>query len=187
MAKPAAWQRGAMHRHHSVCPKRGSELLHLTALGLGPWDDLECELETLVEALWTVEADPVLLVLDRAEAKKGSTHTELVSSKPPKSAQRLRIALWNALQRHGIVLPPPRRIRPHVTLNYRWEGEDFRDAIEPVSWLIDEFLLIESITGEARHAVHGRFPIQPRQGMLFPLTRCSAGPRNPAGETLVSA
>lgn len=186
MAKPPAWQRSAMHRHPSACSKRASELLHLTALGLGPRDDLECEVETLVEALRTVEAEPVLLRLDRAEAKKGSRHTELVSSKPPKSAQRLRMALWNALQRRGISLPLPPRIRPHVTLNYRWQGDAFRDSIEPISWLIDELLLIESITGETRHVTHARFPIRPRQGTLFPLTRCSADPRDPGGGTLVS-
>lgn len=176
-----------MHRHHSVCPKRDAKLLHLTALSLGHWDDLECELEALVDALWTVEAEPVLLVLDHAEAKKGSTHTELVTSKTPKSAQPLRMALWSALQRRGILLPFPSRIRPHVTLNYKWRGEHFRDPIEPISWLIDEFLLIESITGETRHVDRGRFPIRPRQGMLFPLTRCSVGSDNGGGGTLASA
>lgn len=187
MAKPPLWQRRAVHCHEWTCPKRGPDLVHLTLLSLGPWDDLGCGMDRLMDALWAVEAEPFLLVLDHAEAKQGSDHVELVSGKSAAAAQRLRATLWAALVRHGIPFRSRSRIRPHVTLNYQWQGGAFREPIAPVPWLIDELLLIESLTGKTEHVLHGRFPVVPRQGMLFPLMQCSATQPSRGGGTLAAS
>lgn len=185
LAKPPVWLHAAMYDPDFADLLRGPELLHLTVLGLGGFDDLGCDLAALRHALAGLEADPVLLVLDRlAATMNGIAALESRRSGP---AQRLRLAVVAALEHSGVRFRKPGRIRPHVTLHYGRRKPSLRMSIKPIAWLIDELLLVESITGEARHVVHGRFPIRPRQGMLFPLTRCSAAPGDPAGGTLISA
>lgn len=183
MAKPPPWQRRAMHFPDWACPRRGADLLHSTVLPLKTWAELGCDMETLVAALWEIEADPFVLVLDRAEGRCGGT-AELACSKIPAAARRLRAAVVAALRRNGIAADGEAKLRSHVTLNYAWRQPAFRTAIEPIPWLIDEVLLIESLTGKTEHVAHGRFPVTPRQGMLFPLTHCSAARPRRGGGTL---
>ena len=63
----------------------------------------------------------------------------------------------SALEAGGF--PVPRyRLSPHITLAYRPDGLG-TEAIIPISWMVEEVLLIESVVGEARHVVHGRWPL----------------------------
>jgi len=48
---------------------------------------------------------------------------------------------------------------PHLTIHYARDGRG-AEAMEPIMWRIDDILLIESIQGEARHVVRGRWPLQ---------------------------
>jgi len=50
------------------------------------------------------------------------------------------------------------RTPPHVTLVYKRLSGSRR--IDTISWLVEEFLLIESIQGEGRHIERGRWQLQ---------------------------
>lgn len=71
-------------------------------------------------------------------------------------------ALYSTLHR-ALVKPgmAPRReaeITPHMTV-LRDKVEASETFIEPISWTVDEFVLIYAIHGEGRHEVVGRFPL----------------------------
>jgi 2'-5' RNA ligase len=94
-------------------------------------------------------------------------HVTLKTSTVPREVARLRRLIRRALAQAGVPLTGSAS-PPHVTLNYRWDGPTFEDEIEPIVWRVREILLIESLTGQAKHDPHGRFPLIPRQGFLFP-------------------
>lgn len=168
MAKPEARHYRAMYLTDWASPARGPRLLHWTVMKLGRWADLRCDKARLLAALGEVAADPFVLRLDRAEGDKSGT-TRLAASRVPAAVRRLRAAVAEALSDHDIPFAG-HSDRPHVTLDYAWQRASFRAPIEPIPWLIRELVLVESVTGEARHVEHGRFSLRPRQGNLFPLT-----------------
>lgn len=186
MWKPELWQQASMHRAEWACPRRGLELLHCTVIKLGRLAELGCSIKMLIELLALVEADPFVLTLDYARGDKGGT-SKLACSKIPAAARKFRSKLLAVLLENGVNATVSKKFDPHVTQHYNWRKESFNVPIAPISWSINEFVLIESLTGKTEHVEHGRFAITPRQGMLFPLTRCSAAPRDFVGETLVPA
>ncbi|HPF72557.1 MAG: 2'-5' RNA ligase family protein [Rhodanobacteraceae bacterium] len=66
--------------------------------------------------------------------------------------------LTNALLREGIDLPDPGRFTPHVTLLYDRHPLE-TTAIKPLGWLAREFVLIQSLLGQTRHIVLGRWSL----------------------------
>ena len=49
---------------------------------------------------------------------------------------------------------------PHLTLGYR-EGGAFSRSIPPLSWYVDELVLIHSFVGETRHEIVGCWALEP--------------------------
>ena len=110
----------------------------------------------LRRALGTVHARPFMLDFDRI---RGSGRTvELVRRGTNRDAVAFRALVIEALSRY-VSAPWPRSFRPHVTLNYRRATPCDR-LIDPISWLVEDFVLIESVTGETRHIEHGRWPLR---------------------------
>ncbi|WEJ99053.1 MAG: hypothetical protein P0Y59_19225 [Candidatus Sphingomonas phytovorans] len=50
------------------------------------------------------------------------------------------------------------RFKPHITLAYR-KGESFDWEIEPISWRVEELLLVHSKVGLTEHVVLDRWPL----------------------------
>ncbi|MBW8753358.1 MAG: hypothetical protein JF595_04295 [Sphingomonadales bacterium] len=50
---------------------------------------------------------------------------------------------------------------PHVTISYHRDGQG-NETIAPISWTVDEILLVESVYGKATHVVHGRWKLRRR-------------------------
>jgi len=50
------------------------------------------------------------------------------------------------------------RFSPHITLFYR-KGEPFEWEIEPISWLVDDLLLVHSRVGRTEHILLDRWPL----------------------------
>jgi 2'-5' RNA ligase len=73
-------------------------------------------------------------------------------------------AVWEALQPCGFT-PERRPFRPHVTLARRAAAAPAQAHMRPVPWRVDEFVLVESLTGHGRvrYRVIERFPAPPRQ------------------------
>jgi RNA 2',3'-cyclic 3'-phosphodiesterase len=51
---------------------------------------------------------------------------------------------------------------PHVTLAYDPQEVPLQ-AIEPIRWVVSEFVLVHSLIRQTRHIVLGRWPLKPRE------------------------
>lgn len=174
MAKCAEGRR-AMHALPGVDRARPDHLLHWTVLPLAP--GLRQAVPLLRGALREIDFAPFTLLWDRRVA--AGRYLMLQPSELPREVSGLRRAIRKMLRR----LDLPRlgtATRPHVTLSYQWDGPALDEAVEPIAWRIEEILLVESHTGRMTHEIHGRFPLRPRQGVLFPWMIGSRGTLAPA-------
>ena len=70
---------------------------------------------------------------------------------------RFQQVLSLAMKKAGLGLRQKERFTPHVTMMYADHKCDF--AIEPISWTVDEFVLVDSLWGQSRHVQLGRWPL----------------------------
>lgn len=81
--------------------------------------------------------------------------------------RRLHRQLADALRQMGWPEAWLRRsFYPHITLDYRHAPVDVR-RIEPLTWDVTEFELVDSHYGEGHHEVLARWPLLNRQASLF--------------------
>lgn len=73
-----------------------------------------------------------------------------MGSEPIRGLLTFQRRLAGALARSGLAIMPTYRFQPHLTLTYGHKGQDVR-AIDGISWLVEDFVLIESFHGERRH------------------------------------
>ena len=137
------------------------DLLHITLLPLG---DLLLAPPHFIDTLIAIgdgfRAPSFRVVFDRLI---GSGRTlGLRGSEPMRGAVAFQAALVDAVKAAGVILPAY-RFTPHITLDYEATIRG-AEAIEPISWLVEEFLLIESVVGERRHIAHARWPLTARPG-----------------------
>lgn len=141
--------------------RRAPDLLHITLLPLGdraaPSEDLLSRFREIGES---IEAPPFRVVFDQL-VRTGRT-LALRGSEPMRGAIDFQTALVAALARQGLVVEPRYRFVPHVTIDYRADGRD-SEPIDPISWLVEELLLVESVVGERRHIEHGRWALRARK------------------------
>lgn len=142
---------------------RGEDLLHWTVMPLGPGYEIHAPI--IAAVLKEIDLDPFPICWDRLIAV--GDHVLLKPSRTPWEVAKLRRAIRTVLGQAGVPIPK-QSSPPHVTLNYQWTGEAFKENIEPIVWDVRDIVLIESLTGRARHEPHGTFPLIPRQGFLFP-------------------
>ena len=155
MVKPPA----DIAAHISALPRndgrRGADLLHMTLTVFGDLAKAPAGfLELVIRGLDEFGAGAFPVRLDRIECRRATT---LRSSVPLTAAWEFQRQLAEYFQQHGFKefnLPP----ELHVTINYRGDGFG-AEAISPVEWTATEMLLVESVTGQARHIVHGRWPL----------------------------
>ena len=122
----------------------GIERLHITVHALGPERLLGARgVAAAQAAAGSIDHPPFRVVFNRVE------HGLLVGSEPIRGLLRFERVLTASLLRHG--WPAERRasFRPHVTLVYG--GAPGRHDIDGISWLVEDFALIESLQGEGRH------------------------------------
>lgn len=170
MAKPPPEARRVIHALDEASPRRPAKLLHWTVLPLGPVGGIGCGSDSLLAAIDGIDAAPFTLVFDRVACRAGGT-AALTVTRLPAAVRKLRAALGDALMRAGAT-PVHKPSRPHVTLDYGWPGRNAVRPVDPVVWEIDRVVLVESVTGEARHVHLGEGRLVPRQGSLFPLLPC---------------
>ncbi|MDB5423023.1 MAG: 2-5 ligase, partial [Phenylobacterium sp.] len=70
----------------------------------------------------------------------------------------LHAAIHEALAAAGSVRGPEPGLEPHLTL-WRDKAEAPLEFVEPISWRIEAFVLLDSVWGEGRHEVLGRWPL----------------------------
>lgn len=66
--------------------------------------------------------------------------------------------LHKALVRPGMVPRREAEIVPHMTLAYD-RAQVAETRIEPLSWRVEEFVLVHAVHGEGRYDIVGRFPL----------------------------
>lgn len=76
-------------------------------------------------------------------------HGVLIGGEPILGLRRFERALSTTLTRHAGLAERDGSFRPHVTLVYG--GAPGRHAIDGISWLVEDFALIESLQGDSRH------------------------------------
>lgn len=156
MAKPPSEIQAQITALPRNDPKRGPELLHVTLLSLFDLHYAPPEwLPAIVAALDCFEGTAFPLAFDRIENRKAVT----LRSRAPLPEAR---AFQSALVRHLLERRAPMTLgttpEPHCTINY---GGDRQGAqkIVPVEWTVSEILLTESVVGQTRHVVHGRWAL----------------------------
>lgn len=155
MIKPPADVAACIHALPRNDRGREADLLHMTLAAFADLDKAPAGfLELVIRGLDGFAAGAFPVRFDRIECRKTTT---LRSSAPLAAAWEFQRQLAEYFHRHDFAwfnLPP----ELHVTINYRGDGLG-AETIDPVEWTAAEMLLVESLVGQARHVVHGRWPL----------------------------
>lgn len=103
---------------------------------------------------------PFEMVLDRVTGSGSSL--ALCPSEKPWQLKLLQLQLQKALVFSGI-RRTGWRFNPHVTLLYR-DGLPSLKLVAPISWRVDELVLVHSHVGLTRHDIVERWPLLPGGG-----------------------
>lgn len=156
MAKPSADVAARIAALPRNDPKRGPELLHVTLLKLFDLHHAPADwLPRVIAALDTLDAPAFPLAFDRIEARKAVT---LRTRAPLAEARAFQAALVRHLLEQRAPLMLGTTPEPHLTINYRDDRQGTK-KLEPIGWVVDEILLVESVVGKTTHIEHGRWPL----------------------------
>lgn len=110
----------------------------------------------MIAAGGRVSAPPFTLALDQlAESNRSVALRPRLRSF---AAERLHAATGAALAEAGLSRRAGYRMSPHMTLFYR-NGRPSVRAIAPVSWRVEELVLVHSLLGRTRYEILGRWPL----------------------------
>jgi RNA 2',3'-cyclic 3'-phosphodiesterase len=139
------------------------ELLHATLFFLGELDALPEQIITrAVEAAAAVRMSPFEVSFDRTMSfSKGSNNHPFVLVGDPgvERLKKFRQTLNASMMRNGLSHLVRRNFMPHVTLLYDKQNVD-EQPIEPISWIVREFVLIRSLYRRATHIHEARWPLR---------------------------
>jgi 2'-5' RNA ligase len=131
---------------------------HNTLFPLGSadiWD--EPALELLSRYLGMAECDPFEMAFDQIDG------TVLRASSRMRTPAQFQRMLRRRAEMCGIPLPPY-TFDPHLTLAYKGVRLAGVRKIPPISWRVEDFLLVRS--GDGKHEELGRWPLVRRQYTL---------------------
>lgn len=132
--------------------------LHITTLSLVAGDVLPDGLaQQAAETAASIRMPAFRVIFDRLVG--GNRSALLLPSEPLEALRMFRERLGFALTRAGIAFKQSGRFTPHVTLLYGGQPRP-EEEIEPISWLVEDFVLIDSLIGETRHVEVGRWPLR---------------------------
>jgi len=134
------------------------ERLHITILALATGCELPLGLiEEAAEVAETIRMAPLHVIFDRVAG--GTNSAVLLPSEPLDALRMFRERLGFALVRGGVDVRLDGRFSPHVTLLYG--GQPLPEMlIEPITWTVEEFVLIDSHIGLTHHEIVGRWPLR---------------------------
>jgi 2'-5' RNA ligase len=135
------------------------EHLHVTLFHLGDWAVLPDEIANLASgAASQVNAAAFEVSFARAESFRNSTGIyPFVLTGDAKQWGGLYDALAAALRNNGLGGATKGDFQPHVTLTYdKVRVKPFK--IQPVGWIVRDFVLIHSVLGKTTHNQLGRWP-----------------------------
>jgi len=134
------------------------ERLHVSLLALSIDQALPAGLiEEATDVAETIRMSPLHVIFDRVAG--GARSAVLLPSEPLGGLRMLRERLGFALIRAGVDVRLDRRFSPHITLLYG--GQPMPEIeIDPITWTVDEFVLIDSHIGLTHHETVGRWPLK---------------------------
>ncbi len=154
-AKPSGDALAAIGALRRTSRARAMELLHTTLLPLFDLADAPPHAVHHVVALMDeFRGEPFDLMFDAIAERRAVT---LRSTRRLEGAIAFQQALATHFRAHNFPFFG-RAPEPHLTINYRRDGGG-NESIRPVGWRVDEVLLVESVVGETRHVVHGRWTL----------------------------
>jgi 2'-5' RNA ligase len=103
-----------------------------------------------------VAADPFRIVFDQLSGSRRSV--VLRPSERIAALHGFQRQLAQGLAHAGVATRRDARFSPHITLLHRGRS-GFTEAVDAVSWRVEEFFLIESLVGWTRHVVRGRWAL----------------------------
>ena len=130
-----------------------ADRFHITLLPIGPRDRLgeQC-VERCLAVAGAIRSAAFRVNFDRVES------TVLRSSDTIRGLIAFQRVLVGALIRGQVVDRRRYVFRPHITLSYGCSTARAQD-IDGISWLVEYFVLIESVHREGRHVELGRWPL----------------------------
>lgn len=139
----------------------GEGRLHVSLHGLGDHPGVpEALVAAASQAASTVVLPSFLVRFDRVLSFSGSQALVLTGGDGVPGLQDLRWALALAMQRFGFPRVTTSSFTPHITLLYDTRTISER-AIEPVGWMVREFVLVHSRIGQGLpYTLLGRWPLQ---------------------------
>jgi RNA 2',3'-cyclic 3'-phosphodiesterase len=159
---PPAAQAALAELARSIAPRvKGRPVpvdnMHLTLAFVGAWPG--SRMRHLHAAGAAVRGEPFRLTLDTLGGFRRSGIAWLGPSHPPPQLITLAAALGDALRNEGV--PYDARVfRPHVSLARRVHGRRLEEIVEPVTWDVDAFSLMESTSrsGAVRYEALASWP-----------------------------
>ena len=149
-------------RHRLDSRPHQTDRLHITLVHIGDWAGLPADIvDSTLAAAARVRAAPVDIAMDEVVSFANRR------SKPPvvlKSRQRnealhaLRAGIGRELAAVGLGRCVTGTFEPHVTLTYATQNVA-AEAVGPIAWTAQEFVLIHSLLGQTRHIPLGRWPL----------------------------
>ena len=134
-----------------------TEHFHVTLNILDDWPFLPFDLlEAMIAVGDALAFHPFRVVFDQLGGSSRSI--VLRPSERIAALYRFQHQLADALARAGVRTRRGVRFSPHLTLMHSGRP-DFVEAADPVSWRVEEFVLIESLVGWRRHKVRKRWPV----------------------------
>jgi tRNA(adenine34) deaminase len=140
------------------------EHLHVTLYHLGDHGGLPAPVLEMARRAGAALANfpPFDLRLDRLERfgrPSGKAPTVLLSSEQAQGIRNLHAALGAALKANGLGRWRSGSFTPHMTLLWGHQEHSARPVF-PVTWKVQELVLVHSVLGETRHEILGRWPLR---------------------------
>ena len=157
MIKPAPFARDQIWALEYCSRRRPPELLHMTIMALGDAAEWPPEaIDRLRTTLAGVAAAPFELCFDLIVGN--GKHVALASSAPLEEAKAFKQIILDHFASQGLRLTE-RELRPHITLDYN-SVLRCRERIDPIRWLVEDFVLVASVHGKQQHRELGRWSLR---------------------------
>lgn len=141
-----------------------SERLHVTLIHVGDFAERpEAEIDRFVRAAAAIDLPPVTIAFDRVSSFRGRPgHRPCILLGHPTGTAAvcaLQSRLHQALVREGWRPKGHEAFTPHLTLLYS-DAPVADEGFGPVSWVANEFVLVDSLIGQGRYEVLARWPLR---------------------------
>ncbi len=142
-----------------IAPERFHVTLHLVGdyAGLPP-----AVVRSAQEAAATVIAHPFEVVFDRTGSFAGNPDNVpivLLGSGGNDALRNFQRVLGDALKKAGLKIQSSSQFTPHLTL-LRANQPIPEEAMDPVGWMVHEFVLVHSLLGDGQYIILGRWPLR---------------------------